>query len=87
MTTFRAIQYLSKELKAQKLPSSRPFIRLLEDKGILPRPNNDVGFKTKTGKKETNNMRLYTDEEITKISSILKKWITLTDAEKKAKLS
>lgn len=88
MTTFYTLKDLTLKLKQNKLPASRPFIKQLEKAGIIPMPKNIVGFKIKEkNNTATNDMRIYTAEEIQKIIAIVRKYSKLSDADKLLQLN
>jgi hypothetical protein len=88
MTTYFTLKDLTQQLKNNNLPASRPFLNQLEKAGIIPIPQNTVGFKVKEkDNTKTNDMRIYTHDEIQKIIAIVRKYSKLSDADKLLQLN
>lgn len=59
--TFKALQLA---LKQAGLPASRPYINILENLGVIPRPANSVDFHVEDKGFSLSDMRIYTEDEI-----------------------
>ena len=64
---------LQKALKEAGLPFSRTYLSILEKEGILTRPVNVVKFHTDNTGISTQDVRLFTEEDIQKNVEEVKK--------------
>lgn len=67
-------KHLQEELKQAKLPYSRTYLQILENGGVISKPANSVMFRKQTIGFSTDEIRIFTMEEIMATVEKVKKY-------------